>query len=521
MRRVRGWLCFSTAILIAIGGNSARAADEPTTSVVTLMKEKRSWKIFAETKTTLAIEGRLDESRPDRVTFSKCDLPCPAETGVTLPILPRKTQNARITGHFDLSDNKPVFRVRTVSASPTDDELIAARRQKLDRSNREEWMSFGDWVAERAAFYEDDALLPAAHEAWVRGYELLRSEESEVTSEKLVGWVAEMSSKGIPAELTLHWVHEALLKERLALGAQAPLASLDGFLTRVGKLLPGGLRPLELPQPKLAETYRENPRVVYDRSDAETRRKLERILYADLAIERVSRDASDDGANGETCAARIEKLLPEFPELAAAYRRRHLDYRRTHLDTVTREQVVEIARQLRLLKLDVQADETLDAWLRLKLRSWRRDGVDGLLYAAAEYLNLREDRENAVALLKEAWNLEPGHRDVTERLERLGLRLSGKEWITAEEFANLPEDPLLAAARRGEILAGMSPELVLKALGNPDRRHRAVTSRVVSDVWVYGSEGTARLTIHFQRPVERSPSQSVVIAVGNRPAAPR
>lgn len=516
-------ICLTLLVLtVSAGASSARVrADDLKLTIVTLMEQKKHWRLFGEARTPMQIEGRMKDRSQLSVEFENCELPFLADTGIKLPLISRKQQNVTVTGHFDLGAAAPLFRVTRLEASATDEELARELLANVDRRDRDAWMAAGDKIARRARFYKDNEVMDLAYDAWVRAFEIDRLNETRLTSKKLNAWVTEMKKLGIPDEPMRSFRHQALRLEWAERKSQRILTEnqFDQFTASILNQLPGAATPLEIPHPKLAEEYAKSPQLTYERADPDTRRTLERLFYRDVVLAIVLRGAADDGKNGDEIAEKISSRLSDVPELVQEYRVKRLEYRRKHIAAASREEALNLSRELRLKGRTEEADKTIGDWLQMHLDEWRRDGADGLIYAAGEFVKLRDDKKTAVQLLFDAWKSAPGNQRVAEELQKFGYRLHDGKWITEEQFTDLPPDPLAEAAENGEVLKGMVPALVLKALGNPDRKLVSATSSHISEVWVYGTGESGRLSIHFLRPKYQPPVDARVIAIGNRAIA--
>lgn len=505
----------------ATGFSVCVRADDLKLTIVTLAEQKKNWRLFGEAKTPMKVEGRMKDRSQLSVEFENCELPFLADSGIMLPLISRKQQNVTVTGHFDLGAAAPLFRVTRLEASASDEELAKELLTNVDRRDPNAWMVAGNKIARRARFYKDDEVMPLAYDAWVRAFEIDRRNETRLTAKKLDKWVTEMKELGIPDEPTRPFRHQALRLEWAELKTQRILTEnqFDRFTASILNQLPGAAKPLEIPHPKLAAEYAESPQLTYEGADPDTRRTLERLFYRDVVLAVVLRGAADDGKNGDEIAEKISLRLSDVPETVQVYRQKHLEYRRKNIARASREEALNLSRELRLKGLTEEADKTVGEWLQLHLDEWRRDGADGLIYAASEFVKLREDKKTAIQLLFDAWKSSPGNPRVAEEIEKFGFRLHDGKWITEKEFTNLPPDPMAQAAGKGEVLKGMVPALVLKALGNPDQKLISMTRRYTSEVWVYGGGETGRLSIHFLRANFQAADDARVIAIGNRAIA--
>jgi hypothetical protein len=113
------------------------------------------------------------------------------------------------------------------------------------------------------------------------------------------------------------------------------------------------------------------------------------------------------------------------------------------------------------------------------------------------------DEETAVALLREAWTIDPGSKTVRDAFRALGYRKDGDRWAR-----NAPEPPkaeaVALADRRDDPppagvddpLLRLTPAEVVARLGKPDRKSQVVTQGIVTIQWVYkGARGSTQYLI--------------------------
>ena len=181
--------------------------------------------------------------------------------------------------------------------------------------------------------------------------------------------------------------------------------------------------------------------------------------------------------------------------------------------TATRQEVVQLANDFRSRQLPVLARQALQSWLRAREDRLREDGSLGLLQLAEDYLLLLQDEMKAVALLLEAYKLDPSFEDVTRRLESLGYKMVRGAW-TKEKAVKPASDPSTTDANAtGGISVGMTESALRKLLpARPESIARVITSTSVIEVWSYGPIGTSPLTIRLERAGR---SEARVVEIGN------
>ena len=120
---------------------------------------------------------------------------------------------------------------------------------------------------------------------------------------------------------------------------------------------------------------------------------------------------------------------------------------------------------------------------------------------ADDYVNLVKDTVAAAKLLQQAEKQNPTVAELGEKLKKLGYTKVDDKWITKKAANKLPQDPILAAMKRGDVTKGMSREQVYKTLGNPTSASRIVAKSGLTEVWTYAD---ARIVIRFEKQNDRA-----------------
>jgi hypothetical protein len=267
----------------------------------------------------------------------------------------------------------------------------------------------------------------------------------------------------------------------------------------MAKELPGCTTPLKPDQAKLGAEYLRNPLKMYEAAEDASRKRLHRALYAEIMRTAILLRAQPDGSNGTQIAAEFDALGPEFRGIGESYREKELELRISRVQNATRQEVIQLADELRQKKRAEKAREILEAWLKLREARLRKDGPTGLVQAADDYESLIDDRNTASRLLVEAYEIDSSSEEISRRLKHLGYQLKDRRWLSQTEAQAVPSDPIQAALREGRVVAGMTSEQVRKALGAPDAVTRIASSNEVNELWAYNNAGKTRLVVHIQR----------------------
>lgn len=503
------WLLAATIIPLAVG-NFAPAAEPQSVQSFVALTEK--WPEFAQAGLRFHLEGRYRFLSRKMIRFENCDLPFEAAPGQTLPRLPGSTRTAEVTGHLAMKVGKPTFIVQDLRERPSDLDAVRARRVEIvRRGDAEAWYGLGRWIAERASFYGDDEL---QREADAANLQALTIERSTLAADDVEGRFA-LAEKA--AGLKLESARVELLHEAFRLRWDAlrkkPAPDYQSLLDELARDLPGSARSLAELAPALEKKYRELPLAVYGAADATERRRLHRLFFSEVALAMIRADARPDGRNGFEIAARIEKLLPERKALAEQYRDAELQWRLSRVASLSRSDMLDLARQFEERDQPAKALETKRAWLIARTERLRQEGASGLVVAAEEYINLLDDRSTAVELLIEAHRQAPESQQATSHLRQLGYVWNQGRWLPSAEAEALPLSPIQQAIREGRIARGMTAAEVRQALGAPASVARVATAEQINEVWIYGERNASRLAIHFLRPRQENAAEARVVGV--------
>ncbi|MBT6154435.1 MAG: hypothetical protein HOL01_19730 [Planctomycetaceae bacterium] len=493
-------LCFNTADL---------AAQTPLLFVESYNKLLEMKKVAINVD--YRIEGRISSKAPNRLTLQKCSQVFLPAQGETFGKPPAKHGVVEIFGRLQVVDRKRVIVVSSIRFHSDDAIRYELKKKALRRDNSEDWFNLAKWAGKRAEFYEDKVLRERTIEANRRGIELQRRTLPDVNATTLLALAKKAADLKLPDSIRLQFVHEAhrTTWEELQKTKRPDMKLL---LDALKQQLPGVTERLPTPQPELEKTYRANPVSVYRQADEKARKKLHRIFYSDVLLASILQTAEADGDNGFAIADRVDETLPEQHELAERQREQEMKTRLSNIDRLTRQEMLDLADRFRRRKQPAKADEAVKKWLKATESQFRKEGPIGLLKAADEYIDLLEDRDKGVALLKEAYKLSPESERITERLTQLDYRLDDGEWVPIGDVKKRLETPIQKATREGRVIKGMTATQVRGVLGIATSVTRIATAGQVSELWIYGESNATRITVHLLRRTPRSPFTAVRVA---------
>ena len=483
------------ALLVGIVPSAVLAAAR---SVEAVVAEKSQWSSFATAGTPMTIEGRISTISGRQMRFRNCDLPLQSHDGKNLTRPVAQFANAEVSGRFGLVNAKPTFLIERMRETPSDLDEFRRRARELGKGKPEDWYALGDWATARGAFYEDEDFQKRSREAYreaiAREHRALPPEAIEA----LVSLSEKIPKLGLPESLRAEFVHEAWHRRWKAV-AKNDTTALRGLAESMAKDLAGCTTPLDPSQAKLNGNYLRDPLKVYREADETTRGRLHRVLYSQTLRTAILTQTRPDGSNGYAIAAELDALGPEFHELAETHREKELELRISRVKSATRQDVVQLADELRQRKRPEKARQILETWLKARAERLREDGPTGLIQAADDYESLIEDKQTAHDLLIEAYKIDPASVDISRRLKHLGYELKEGRWLARSEAQAVPDSPIRIALREGRVAAGMTADQVHKSLGAPVSVTRVASLNEVNELWTYENTGRIRLVVHIQR----------------------
>ena len=491
-------------LLLIIGVTSSRSrADKPVPSMSIQEFNERESQWSGLIGSRLRIEGRYALIGKNLLRFKNCDLSFRASRD--FPKLVRDSRTVEVVGRLTIEDGKLAFAVEDLFELPTDMEVFRKRQARIDTSMPEDWYQLAKWAANRGRFYEDEKLIQAAKSANITGLGL----EKNTARDRGPDAIFALADKAAHLQLSKRVQDELNHEGCYRLWEEASRA--DESVDRSQKVaaivfekLPGAKIPLRELQPELRRQYLANPADRYAEAADDVRKTLDRILYSEIILSGILKDAKDDGSDGQEIASRIEKSLPEFVELAETYRERAFSYRLAHVASASLSDMTELASALKARNEPERARSLVKRWLDAREDVLRRDGADGLRQLAVEYETLLSDKKKAAQLLIEAYDASGGAAEVDKELRRLGYIQTEGRWLTREEFDVSPQGEIRQAMREGRVVDGMTAQQVRQTLGVPGFVARMIADGQVAEVWIYGERNATQLAIHFVRPLSRS-----------------
>ena len=449
------------------------------------------------------VEGRVASRGPDRLRLAASEVefrfkPSPRIASFRL-------QRVRIVGSLMREGTSLRLDIDELNTLPTEAEEFSERQGRIRAGDATQWFELGDWARQRAMLYDDPALTRLADAAYRSGLSA-RERGTADTAEALL----ELSRFAREvAQLPDEAVRLAYRAFRRRFKETPPddLEALDRLAAQIAEALPGCDQPLTAADDSLVKRAQTDPERAYVEVDAAERRKLHRLLWGDVIEQRFMAVLASDPDLGAVVAERAARLVPERRQLADTLKRTGLDAESLHVSDLSRDRVVALAEGYRSLANPdpERARAILEAWAAARRAALGARDADGRLSLARDLASLVGDRDGAVALLQEAWQLAPEMPGLAEELGKLGLVRVADRWTEAEQADRRGDVEMERQIRLGKVVPGMTKAQVLRSLRRPDRVTRVVSGRHVLEQWVY--VGTATMRVNLVRPRSGGPTE--------------
>tara|TARA_R110002072_G_C7977192_1_gene535663 strand:+ start:18588 stop:20111 length:1524 start_codon:yes stop_codon:yes gene_type:complete len=474
-------------------------------SVEEFLKTRPRWSKLVGT--TFRIEGRVATGAGTVLKLHK--LPLLFVSDEELPDLSGPNLAVEVVGRLRKHETGILeFELLSLKKTESDIQRVNRLRVELPRDDPKPWYELGDWAMERVRFYqsgrENDRQL--AEEAKSIYRMALRKERTVMTNPnyKSLRNLAFKSEKyGLGDEFKLPLLYEAHYQTWHDTSARASSGEFESIALRIAKELPDADKPVDEFDADFVSKWREGPILFYQEAAESLRPQLHRLLYQQVMLESIEKAAEIDGRDGEEIAARIAEQIPEFTRLAESYRQKALDWKTSHVKELSREDAVNLRKQLIEAGDEARADKVIREWFTPVESKLRGQGAVGLIELAFEYEDLFDDGETAVQLLLESDRVKPGSGYVAERLEAYGYTRVEGRWRRKSDITTGEKSPIEIAIQNGRVIRGMTSAHVRKSLGKPDSISRVLTSREVLEYWVYRTPSGSGLSIRLSRPLNR------------------
>jgi hypothetical protein len=436
--------------------------------------------------------------------------------------VPPSMRAARVRGVLKREGGEYAVDVAAMEELPADlDRLNAdvARLAAGDVKGRDAWAR---WAESRAEQYDDEPLRQAARKLAGDVYRVQATLPGSTEPERQVALARDARRRGVPEPGPSALAHRGFrgLLDR----AKAP-AEAEALAGRIAEFFPDARNPAPaVPLRDWQAAYRNDPAEGYRRADPTARATFDRLLLADALEKALDLKLAAAPREGLALARQARAGLPDRPEVANRLRQRGLEAAEAEVGSLRLAEVQELAK---VYREEMNQPERANELLRLWLDDQRRERLsaadaEGRLLLADQYERLIGDKTTAIALLREAWTIDPGAKETAEAFHERGYRRVGDEWVaSAAATAAAPDEATKAAEPvrpRTDQYEGLTREEVRGRIGKPKTIARIATQGQVIEQWIYEADvkGMARHINFLVRPDQPRP---VVVSHGRAPVA--
>ena len=450
-----------------------------------------------------------------------------------------QSPGVKLRGVLRKGGNHWWFEVSEMEFLPRDLERFNRALAVLPQSETTKRVAWANWAEKRARAFDDKELLAKALAVEA---EAVRVEAEHPKGDKAAFWLAlaeESRKRGIPEPEPSAIFHRALRQaekdSKTAADYERWSLTIIGFLPKAIELPE---QPTDLAQS--LKPYANDPSGTYRGAGTNERVCLDRRLYEDFTEHAIRLRASENPGDFVIVANLAAEKLPNRPELEMSLLESGLKTASANVANLRQSEVDELARLYRdRLHQPERALALYRSWLddQRKNRLSPRDS-EGRVALAAQYDALLDDKTTSIALLREAYKLDPSSAEIEKAFLSKHFRKVEGEWVEASDSDASPATPggealvraTVAASAgsprdgRGDSLRNATADQVRTRMsGNPDRRIRSRTQGQLIEQWIY--LGTREdFYINFRRKAGDIQSRVVTfyslpkLSAGGRPA---
>lgn len=366
-----------------------------------------------------------------------------------------------------------------------------ARLPQADYKSRLAWAK---WAEHLGKEFRDDELLNRARE--LEG-DVIRIEADRPSADPGRTWLAlaqrarERKIGGGEPEALAHRAFRTLLQDAKTTDAVAAvLKQIESFFpTAVGQRGDEGMAA------KWHALYLRDPASAYRSAPATGRAAFDHNLWADAAQKLLELQIADDPSNALALSDKAQTQLPDRPELAARFLKFGVEHATRDLPKLRQSEVEALAGVYReKLKQPEKALELIRAWLdEQRLHRIGSTDAEGRVALSNQYEALLGDEKTAIALLQEAWAIDPESKEIADRFRRKGFRKVDGQWVepgNAQGDAGAEKSPARQEAAPNESsFKNLTQQEVRSRLGaKPTRVVRSASQGQVTEQWIYQGE---------------------------------
>lgn len=422
--------------------------------------------------------------------------------------------SAVVRGTLERQGSRLICRVAALDLKPGDLERLDGAVAQLNVRDYRTRRAWARWAEHRATEFRDEPLLRRARALEAEALRL-EGEMKRVAVDAPEEWLAmarDARRRKVAEPEPSALAHRAL---RARLASADGLAALRSLAVEIESFFPATKADRAAARFNLKRweaEYADDPASAYRSAPAEVRKAMDRRLWADVQQRILEGEPIPDLPAAVARADRAAEQLPERPDLPVRLIEKAVASARRELGTLRQDEARRLAEIYRdRLRRPDDARQVLRDWLDLKRSRLSESDAEGRVALAALYDDLIKDRVTAVALLRKAWEIDPGSRETAEALRTRGYRQEKDGWVEVDAPAayRRPPDganPALPDLASTQSLLGLTPdELRQKLIARPSFRNYIASRGRLIEQRVYLDTGSVRYVNLLRTPGESQP----------------
>lgn len=505
-------IIFAFTLAMMCSTSTAFAAE--TITVQSFLAQKEKWPIWAQKKTPLTIDGRYEGRVARQFRLSKFPLLITPSRITALPPGIQNGERMTVSGLLKRSGTRYAMEATRIAVGRTDHERMAARVEKLGDDDPELWYPLADEYSLIAEFYRDNFLKTQVQSLRQNAFKLQR-QQSANDSARLASLIEKGTELGIDPDVLAAIRFESIVSltktqpANVAQLEQAIKSHLPGWDQANGKL-----------EADVEQRFLKDPAEEYEFSSTTVRAVMHRRLYRRVHVAAMLKGLQKDGSNGLSLAETIQRELPEEQTEISRLRDAYIDFRVSRVARRTQRELAELTQMMVEFGREAEQLPTVQAWLAEQDKRLSDGELSSIVRTAADYdfayerWKQAEHKQTAIDLLKRAWiiasKVAPVEADnIAKRLEHFGWTRLKDVWMTSEQVAALPADDIELAMKEMRVVVGMKADQVIANLGQPQKKIRVISARMVEEIWIYGDKNADEILVHMQRSRRQSADEAV------------
>lgn len=407
-------------------------------------------------------------------------------------------RHVEVTGRLNRVGQDLVFAVEHVTATRSEAEVFADRRQAILSGDFRRLYDQSAWLRKRAGWYQDDALARLAAENYRQAFGWEEEAAAKAHDVPRLRALADRGEQlGLEPSECDRIRHRAVWEKLLQTSSDAE-PTLRALAEEITALWPqagqAGSAWTEEDEAQVA-AYLAEPAAKYAQATSPQRALLRRALWVEIMGRALEAAARGDAERLADLALEAERNLPERPEWNRRLRLQEARRLARTPQQLSRSKATALNKELVELGQPDEARRTLSQWLGHRRRALDAGDAEGHAQVAADYRELLQDDSAAAQLYLQALRAAPNFAEAEAALQTLGYRRIAGAWQRQTQTATADQD--VAEPQPRGIRPGDTEHDVIRGLRKPDRIARTLSAGYLSELWIY--DGPPRLYIYLKR----------------------